>query len=168
MKKLITIVMLLLVVITCKKDNKSNSSVNNEITTKNNEKDTFLTATINGKEFSSSVEVVTFRANNQMYLTTVDNSDSSEFAFNLIIKNDKDNDPKKLRYGFLEKEDEKGNNKTWKLPNNFDFTSTITESGNYLEGTFSFVANSFAKGVEDRNDQLEVTNGKFKAKKPNH
>ncbi|MBJ2173985.1 hypothetical protein JBL43_07035 [Aureibaculum sp. A20] len=162
MKKPIIIILLLLTAIGCKEDKKNSTTKVDESTNTNNW-GTFLTATINGEEFSSSVKVVTFTANNQTYLTTADNSDPSEFAFNLIIENNNDQTDQKIkRYGFVEKEDE--NEKvTWKLPDNFDFTGKLTESGKYLEGTFSFTANAFDKGMEDSTNQLVVTDVKFKA-----
>ncbi len=155
--------MLLLVVVACKKDTKSSSPIINKINSNKDQKGTFLTATINGKKFSSTVLISTFTANHQTYLLTADNFDKLEYAFKLIIKNDKDNDPKKIRYGFIGKEDENGKNITWKIPHNFDFTSTYIESGRYLEGTFSFTANAFNGISEDTTNQLVVTNGKFRA-----
>lgn len=154
MKKTITVIMLILLTVACKE--KTKPSIAN----------TYLTATINGEEFSSTVDVVSFRANKQTLLTTADNPDATEYSFTLIIKNDRDNDPNKKRYGFVEIEDETGNMTTWKLPNNFNFSSTDIDSDGYTEGNFSFIANAFANGVEDNKNQLIVTNGKFKAKKP--
>ena len=156
MKKPLTIILLLLSLVACKEKSMTTSSTNN----------TYLTATINGEEYTSSVDVVSFRANKQTLLNTADNPDATEYAFTLIIKNDRDNDPNKVRYGFVEKEDASGNRTAWKLPNNFDFTSTSMDSDGYIEGTFSFIANAFANGLEDNKNKLTVTNGKFRAKKP--
>ncbi|VAW48568.1 hypothetical protein MNBD_GAMMA03-1308 [hydrothermal vent metagenome] len=151
------IVSCLMLLSACNNDERSSISPNS------NSDGTFLTATINGEKFSSSVKIVTYGIKSQTYLTTADNPDSSEFAFVLIIENNKDDDLKIIRSGFMEKEDTSGENKTWKLPDNFDFTSSVTESGDYLEGTFSFIANSFDKGIEDSDNQLVIVNGKFKA-----
>ena len=151
------IVSCLLLLSACNNDERSSISPNS------NRDGTFLTTTINGGQFSSSVKIVTYEIKTQTYLTTADNPDSSEFSFVLIIENNADDDLKIMRSGFVEKEDENGKNKTWKLPDNFDFTSNITESGDYLEGSFSFIANAFDKGIEDSDNQLVIANGKFKA-----
>lgn len=140
------IVSCLLIFNSCKNDKFLSSSPNSS------NADTFLTATINGEKFVSSVRIVTFRANNQVYLVTADNPDKSEFGFSLIIENDKIG-----VNSILEKKDENGKNIMWAIPHNFDFTST--KSGNYLEGTFSFVAEEMVNS----NNELKVTNGKFKA-----
>ncbi len=89
----------------------------------NKKGDSFLTATINGTAFSSSLELVAFRANRQTYLATADNKTGfDEYEFKWIINNDRDSDLDKIRYGYIELKDSGGNrkkNKTWKLPNNF-------------------------------------------------
>jgi hypothetical protein len=134
--------------------------------TKNNSSgdSSFLTATINGKEFSSSLQVINFRAGEQTYLSTADNKTGvDEYEFNLIIQNDKDNNPAKIRYGFIELKQE-NEAKAWKLPDNFDFTET-NQTGTHLEGTFSFTADAWNGIRRDTSDQLIVTDGRFRANK---
>ncbi len=141
----------------------SDSTEGNKSTSKS---DAFLSATINGEAFSSSLEIVTFKANSQTYLATADNkSGVHEYEMNWIIQNDKANDPSKIRFGFIELKDPGGDrkkNKTWALPDNFDFKETGQTDAS-LEGTFSFTADAFVQGTRDTSDQLIVTNGKFRA-----
>jgi hypothetical protein len=143
----------------CSGDDKKDAATNTQ--------SSFLTATINGDAFSSSLEVVTFKAGGKTYLTTADNkSGVHEYEFQWIIEDTKSNDSSKIRYGFIELKDKGGDrkkNKMWALPKNFDFT-TMSPSNGTIEGTFSFTANSVGRGmVEDSSDQLKVTNGKYRA-----
>ena len=129
----------------------------------------YLTANINGEDFSSTLEIVAFRAGGQTYLNTADNSGTSEYEFNLIIENNKGNDPTKKRYGFIELKNRKGdrkNNKMWALPNNFNFTITNDEN-TYIEGTFSFTAKPIGKNSDTQID-LVLTDGTFKANKKHY
>jgi hypothetical protein len=160
--KNITIILVMVVASTgCMNDDKVDESSNKK-------EDSFLTATINGTVFSSSLDIVTFTANNQTYLLTADNKTrSEEYEFNWIINNNRDNDPAKIRYGFIELKNvggDRNKNKTWQLPNNFNFEITAN-TNKYIEGTFSFTATPFGK-IKDGQKNLEVTNGKFRANRP--
>lgn len=125
--------------------------------------ESFLTAIINGEEFSSSLQIVTFKVSGQTHLATADNKlGVDEYEFALITQNDKDKDPSKMRYGFIELKGNSGDrkkDKVWQLPNNFEFALTA-DAERHIEGTFSFTAKEFMG-----NDQLVVTNGKFRANK---
>lgn len=125
--------------------------------------ESFLTATIDGEAFSSSLEIVTFKVSGQTYLSTADNKlGVHEYEFNWVTQNDKDNNPSKLRYGSIELKDMGGDSKkdkAWQLPNNFSYAVTA-DAERHIEGTFSFTATQFIGS-----DQLAVTNGKFRANK---
>lgn len=126
--------------------------------------DSFLTATINGKPFTASVEIINLRADDQTRLRTADNkSGVNEYKFDLVLQNDKDNDPTKIRFGVIELT-EGTDTKAWKLPDNFDYTET-SQTDTHLEGTFSFTADAWNGVQRDTSDQLVITNGKFRANK---
>lgn len=148
----------LLVLNSCKNRKSVGSNISSD--------ESYLTANINGEAFTSTLEIVAFKANGQTYLATADNHGDSEYEFNLIIENKKDSDSTKKRYGFIELKDSNGNrknNKTWALPNNFNFT-IINDADRYIEGVFSFTATPTGKNSDNQID-LVLTDGKFKANK---
>lgn len=156
--KISLITLFVLTLFNCKEDPKIQSDSKNT---------SYLTANINGETFTSTLEIVAFRANGQSYLTTADNHGSAEYEFNLIIENKKDApDPTIKRYGYIELKDNNGDrkkNKNWALPVNFTLTIT-NDKENYIEGTFSFTATPAGRNSSNQID-LELTEGKFKANK---
>jgi len=119
----------------------------------------FLTATINGEGFSSSLEIVTFKISGQTHIHTADNKlGLNEYEIALIGV---DTNTGEERYGSIElKNNGEGiKDKSWMVPKGFNYSMTHDGEG-YIEGTFSFTAKDPQSGEE-----LVVTNGSFRANK---
>jgi len=158
----VSIIILLILTYSCKKDD-ANEIIRNDTS--------YLKAKINDENFSSSLEIVAFKAGGKTYLTTADNHDLfNEYEFTWIIDNFSSNDPTKKRYGFVELKDynNRDNNLKWKLPNNFNFNIT-NETDAYIEGTFSFIAPPSRFPSDAPNDlTLVFTDGTFRANKKSY
>lgn len=159
--------MLLLIVVACKEDTKNNSkTVENESTN-----ETFLTAKVDGIDFSANSKKVLFIAfSGQLSHKSGivgTNSDGYEISFML---------PNPIKTGTIDSEmtdpkiilsySESPNKASWHVgndnnPTNMPFTITITKDGEkYVEGTFSFTA----LNIKDSTTK-QITDGKFKAEK---
>lgn len=119
----------------------------------------FLTATINGKEFSSSLEIITLKISGNAHLYTADNrSGVNEYEIGLINPDGKGDS---RRYGSIELKNngEGKKDKAWMVPSDFNYSITA-DTEHYIEGTFSFTAKDNRSG-----DELVVTDGEFRANK---
>lgn len=159
--------MLLLIVVACKEDNKSDDTIKENESTN----DTFLTAKVDGIDFSANSKKVLFIAfSGQLSHKSGivgTNSDGYEISFMLPNPistgtiNSEMTDPK-----IIMSYSESPNKASWHVgndnnPTKIPFTITITKNGeNFVEGTFSFTA----LNIKD-NTTRQITDGKFKAER---